>query len=71
MPISTLSGTSLATQPDLLREETESAETLKPSRPVVTLSSLAKERLKLLNRVLEQCVPKSASASEAVSNEAH
>jgi hypothetical protein len=69
MPASTFpAGTSPATEPDLLAEETESAETTKPSRPVVALSSLAKERLKLLNRVLEQCVPKSAGASNANPN---
>jgi hypothetical protein len=70
MSASTLSaGLSSAAEPDLLLEDNEPAETLNPSRPAVALSALAKERLTVLNRVLENCVPKSASASETTPNE--
>lgn len=71
MSLSTLSaGLSPAAEPDMLTEDHEPAATLKPLRPAVALSAMAKERLKLINRILENCIPKSASTAETISNEA-
>ncbi len=69
MPISTLSDAACPAT-EGLAEETESVSALKPSCPPVVLSAEAKERLKVLNRALANCVPKSLGDRDPMSFEA-
>jgi hypothetical protein len=49
-----------------LTEEIEAAENEKPACQPIALSTLAKERLIVINRALENCVPKSARAADTI-----
>lgn len=66
MPTSTFQdASSPAAEPDVLTEDGEPVGDLNPSRAGVVLSAQAKERLRLLNRVLANCVPHSMSHRES------
>ena len=63
MTLSTLPASSSATTlPDVLTEDAEPEDASKHSCGPIVLSAQARERLKLLNQVLANCVPQSLSA---------
>ena len=68
MSPSTLSAGVSATRPNILVDESESHDA-RPACSSLALSVEAKERLKLLNRVLANCVPPSLEMRSTQSGE--